>query len=397
MESTPCTCPACQAKAGVNTNAAQSPDPTARRAVVIAGAALLLAPLTRWARAADDLLDPSKIGVTRKSVQSEGLLDPDSIGAKVMGAGGAPVRRRSGRQSPSDARNMAASVVSSVAGLINTAGKLMAEADKLAADISRLRSKLDQLIQEKAFKLDEYRNGLFCSGCNQTKSEILAKGETFPHSGQHIIRATPEQIAAKERELQAPIDRTEKELKDTAAKHVQVVAQRDEALDQVGAGLALWRTSVSFETDLIELHEQDSLAAYKAEYDQADAQYNRLQPEIKAAKDPARKAALDKESKLWSELMETLESRRKADRRAYANARDKATATHQGEAGRLADVLSTAKLNFQFAGVYYKVGPSQGLKPLGGYYRMGDHNPARHGEVLSRVSDFIERFNNQGK
>ena len=391
----PCTCPTCQRQHASEPH--PPPDNPTRRSLMLGGLASVVLGATHWARAADDLLDPSKIGATRRSAQSEGLLDPDQIGAKVMGSGGAPVRKRSGRQPSSDARTMAATVTSSVAGLINAAGRLVAEADKLAAEDSRLRQKLQDLTQEKALKLEEYRNGLFCSGCNRTKSEILAMGDTFPHPGQHIIRATPEQIAAKERELQAPIDRTEKELKDTADKRVKVVAQRDEALSQVEAGLALWRASVTFEADLIELHEQDNRASYKAEYDQAEAQYNRLQPEIRAAKDPARKAALVKESTLWSELMETLDTRRKADRHTFENARGKATGARQGEEARLGGALSAAKLNFQFGGFYYAVGPSHGLQPMGGYYRMGDHNPAHHGEVLARVRNFIDQIHNRGK
>lgn len=390
----PCTCPACQRQ---HTSEPHSPlDNPARRSLVLGGLAGAVLGVIPWSRAADDLLDPSKIGVTHKSAESEGLLDPDRIGSKVMGSGGAPVRKRSSRQSPGDARAMAASVTSSVAGLIKAAGNLTAEADKLSAEDSRLRQKMQELIQEKAFKLEEYRNGLFCSGCGQTRSEILAKGETFPHSGQHIIRATPEQIAAKERELQAPIDRTDRELKENADKRVKVVAQRDEALDQVGAGLALWRTSASFEASLIELHEQDSRDLYKAEYGKAEAQYNLLQPEIRATKEAARKAALTKESDLWSKLMDTLDARRQADRSAFLNARASAVAARQSEETRLADALSAAKLNFQFSSTYYEIGPSNGFKPLGGYYRMGNHTPEQHGQVLSSVRNFIEQFRKQG-
>jgi hypothetical protein len=69
-----------------------------------------------------------------------------------------------------------------------------------------------KLIDFKTIQMADYRAGLFCSGCNQTKTQILAKNEPFPHAGQQIIKPTPEQIAAKDRELQGPIDRIEGEL-----------------------------------------------------------------------------------------------------------------------------------------------------------------------------------------
>lgn len=58
---------------------------------------------------------------------------------------------------------------------------------------------------KEAAELEEMRNGLFCSGCNRTKSDIVSHGETFPHSGQHVVAATPEQLRAKEEEYESKI------------------------------------------------------------------------------------------------------------------------------------------------------------------------------------------------
>lgn len=40
----------------------------------------------------------------------------------------------------------------------------------------------------------EYEQGLFCSGCGLTRSQIHAKGERFPHQGQHVVAATQQQL-----------------------------------------------------------------------------------------------------------------------------------------------------------------------------------------------------------
>lgn len=56
--------------------------------------------------------------------------------------------------------------------------------------------------QEEANKLDrqyrsarrEYEEGLFCSGCGQTRSQLLAKGERFPHPGETAVPATQKQL-----------------------------------------------------------------------------------------------------------------------------------------------------------------------------------------------------------
>lgn len=74
--------------------------------------------------------------------------------------------------------------------------------DKQHAEV---RSALDRERAQRDFKMQEYRAGLFCSGCNKTQSEF-AKGEVFPHAGQTIVRPTEQEILSKERTLQSPID-----------------------------------------------------------------------------------------------------------------------------------------------------------------------------------------------
>ncbi|WP_304351305.1 hypothetical protein [Comamonas testosteroni] len=72
--------------------------------------------------------------------------------------------------------------------------------------LGEFRSELSRERAQRDIKLADYRAGLFCSGCGKTKTEILAKGEEFPHRGQSIVRLGEEELREKERDLQAPID-----------------------------------------------------------------------------------------------------------------------------------------------------------------------------------------------
>lgn len=180
----------------------------------------------------------------------------------------------------SRAGEMTSSIVSSLNSLTSAASGLIDEIQALKSKISELELKLISLQQIKEQELDEYRRGLFCSGCNKTKSYILAKGETFPHPGQSIIRPTPEQLAAKERELQAPIDQLERDLWAKRQRLLKATNEREEAFAQIGYGVSLWRTSISFENMLIWKLEDDSIATYKAEREEAQEKINTLITEI---------------------------------------------------------------------------------------------------------------------
>lgn len=229
---------------------------------------LLLAP-ANWAQASDDLLDPGKIGAAHKSPASA---TP-------------PKQTSANHQAPSYARGMAESVTSSLDSLTHAAAGRVDEVIKLDNDAHDLANKLQTLQEEMALKMGEYRSGLFCSGCNRTKSEILAKGEPFPHPGQTIIRPTQAQIDAKEIELQAPIDKTDHELRGNRARRAKAVNEREEALLQIGYGLNLWRTSITFEDALIWLDEKDSVAAYKVVRSKTEDQIGKLRIETQNTKD----------------------------------------------------------------------------------------------------------------
>lgn len=411
-------------------------------------AALLLLPTYR-AHADDDLLDPDKIGASRKSLKTEGLLDPTGLGAKSSESTAAsPGARRSGREAPFYARTMAESVTGSLDTLINAAAGLVAEVAKLDSEARELESKLRDLREEMETKLAEFRSGLFCSGCNKTKSEILARGEQFPHPGQEIIRPTPEQIERKERELQAPIDQADSALRANRARYGKARNDRDEALQQVLHGLKLWRTSISFESLLITLDEEDSIAAYKADRDQVEGQINKLDSEIflegmhssipgltsektklearlkqlktgaaanakeyarvktqleqvedklqKAHRSKAKVVELTREKEVWSETLDKLDQQRVKAKQAYRSAMARAIAKAGSEKSSLDYDLNRLRSSTVLIPPVDSsaISAHSGFDSLGGLYRMGSYDPAQHAQILPRVESFVKAYQN---
>lgn len=230
--------------------------------------------------ASDDLLDPEKIGTKKNPLELDGMLDPAQLGSSSRSTGASASLRSTHYQAPGYARGMAGSVISGLDSLTTAAAQLINEILDLDSRAREMESKISTLKDEKEQKLGEYRSGLFCSGCNKTKSEILASGSTFPHPGRRVIRPTPEQIEAKDRELQAPIDQLERDLQANRARRIKALHERDEALLQIGYGLNLWRTSISFERSLIELNEKERRSAYETERSKVEQQIGKIGDEI---------------------------------------------------------------------------------------------------------------------
>lgn len=75
----------------------------------------------------------------------------------------------------------------------------------LESQTERLKQERFSMEHKKDCELNELRKGLFCTGCGKTRSQILATGSQFPHPGQRIRKATPEEIDAKRTEWDAKI------------------------------------------------------------------------------------------------------------------------------------------------------------------------------------------------
>lgn len=179
-----------------------------------------------------------------------GLLWPAAYAQDVLGAkADTKAALRDADRHASEAQsagNMSASITRSLDSLTSQTDKALEEAEKLQAKSAELSSEIAKLKARKESLLEEYRQGMFCSGCGQTRSQILAKGERFPHPGQSIVRPTPAQIAAKERELQSPITSAERRLDDTRKSLDEQTRRGEAGLEQIRHGVRLWRTAASY-------------------------------------------------------------------------------------------------------------------------------------------------------
>jgi len=330
-------------------------------------------------------------GLSADALADDGLLDPSQVFRRPATPDAAPRTGRSdSSHAPGYARSMADAVVDSMNSLTRAGADRAAEVERLARRIAQLGPELASLRQKMESVLDEYRRGEFCSGCGKTKSEILAAGQTFPHSGQTVIRATPEQIATKEREMQAPIDRAGKELTDDQARRIKALAEREEALAQIDAGLCLWTTSISFETLLIDAQERQVEAGYKADKDKIEQQISAARL-IKSAPGDTRAAATIRG---LSGQLTQLGSQRSSRLRDIQAARTAAASHSSHDEDALNDFLSrgalkTLNVSQVRAGF---VSQSTGFNGLGGMYRMGAFDAAHSGETLPRVEGFIADF-----
>lgn len=369
-----------------------------RRKLGLALAAGLLAGLaTRRAAASSDLLDPSKIGVPKKPVTtSTDLLLPGKSTQPRDSAAAIPAARppRGERRAPSYARGMAASVVSSFDGFTQAIARLAAKRKSLMEKEKKAAAELAQLKAEYADKMEEYRQGLFCSGCGNTRSEILRRGETFPHSGQTIVRPTAEQIAAKERQLQGPIDRLERELKQIAEDKQKLEDEIYQARMQVEAGLRLWRTALSFEVNLMWADEVDLRAAFGAERTQASDQRDKLIADAKKAKDGEAREAIARDMAMWDAILRRLDTRRDGELRTFQSNLKQASSTSFRERDRLdyflkREGVSDVTPTIVSMAIQY---PSGSFDFLGGNYRMGDFQPSNKDQILSSVRSFITAF-----
>lgn len=388
MNSLSCSCAACVPAAPCAT-----PRVTRRKLGIALGAGILTAFASRTGLANDNLLDPTKIGTAKKQQDTSGLLAPRQNGAAA--ADSVPMRKpRGNRPSPSYARGMAASIVSSFDGFTNAVSKLTAKLKSLNEREKKILEELGLLKAQYAEKMEEYRQGLFCSGCGKTRSEILARGETFPHSGQTILRPTPQQIAAKERELQAPIDRLEKELKEVRESKRKVDEEMAEARRQAEAGLRLWRTAISFEANLWWADEGDARAEHGAERKQAKDQSEKLKVEVLKVKDEDARRAIQRDLDMWDGIVRRLDSRRDSEFRLFQSNIKTASANSFRERDRLdyylrrdgvSDVVATlVSMAVQF--------PTSSFDFLGGAYRMGDFQPSNKDNILPSVRTFITKF-----
>lgn len=204
--------------------------------------------------------------------------------------------------------------LASTQSLLKQAQELINNTYKLQDELAKARKEFEDLAAGKEAYMAEIRGGLFCSGCGRTKSDIVSKGERFPHSGQHIVPPTPEQIAKFENDYDAKIAsaRMKFEGKDKSVKANQ--QNLDDAAKRLAQQLALVIDGLRQEAPLIltafqaeKCSNENSIAQWKTLLDatKGEEERERLRSNISKAKDKIESQSTayhQKRAKLWEQL-----------------------------------------------------------------------------------------------
>lgn len=336
------------------------------------------------------------------------LLDPSQMGRSTSSAaGGALVRG----VAPSDgsARSWFVTVADALERLFDRVEAGGDEHSRLTSNESDLQNQVYQAEINKESVLDEFRNGMFCSGCNQTRSQILAKGESFPHSGQSIIRATAEQIAAKEQELNVAINRLRSALNEAIQRVKRLVEDLKEVFDQIQAGTGLFSTALYNWKSTIVSHENELSEAFMRQRDAAFAAAAEISNRGEKSSDLQEVRAALSDLDMWEDIIRKLNASMIADWNATQAALTEMHAVARtrydrlmAEGDRITHALNIGGLKTDFTYAYYFLlkgaGPEVSPGRFGGEgteglrFRLGDATPSRRGEILSSVQGFVNQY-----
>lgn len=340
-------------------------------------------------------------GLVRQALAADDLLLPSSIGRSDSGP--TPATRKadhaSALPSPEDGSYMATTTVSQLGALCLSADGIVRRMAALEQASNKRSQDLQQLRLERNRKLDEFHQGLFCSGCKQTKSEILAKGETFPHSGQTIVRATPEQIRAKDEELSRPIDALEKELARLAKESSDLLNQRDEIFQQISYGVDFWQTGFSYEFKAQELRRaalQEQFSAKRKEMSDLIWDLRREEGRLSIAGAPDRKAIAAAREQIihWEKALAALERQHEGQLKLIDQEISRTRAKVKLMAAQIESHLAQGDLP-RYLTVPVSTATSPPLKApeaLGIHFRRGDFALRSQGQTLPVVASFISKF-----
>lgn len=179
--------------------------------------------------------------------QDGDLIDIDEIAKVSPSADIGNIGKIDVKQYPeSVATNMASNTYSAVMGLISSAASSSKAFDEQDAKYKKFKNLFEKAVADKNDKMAEYRAGLFCSGCGQTKSQILSKGEQFPHPGMTIIKPTAQQIADFEAKLNKIIEEYKANRDSAKAPLDDMKGKAQATFNQIKHGIELWRVASNF-------------------------------------------------------------------------------------------------------------------------------------------------------
>lgn len=291
-------------------------------------------------------------------------------------------------------RNMAESTLGAVESLAAEALRTLDKVERLKREAAELRAKVADLERTRDERLPEIREGLFCSGCGHTRSEILARGESFPHPGQHVVRPTPEAFAAKVAELQRPIDQAREALRGREKDLAQARDLLEEILDQLQCGVRFWCTAATCESALIQSDGDARLSTLEASRRAAEEEVRRLR-----LSSPRRAAGAEGKLRTAEQRSAAAERALRQERQALQGRLAVAARIRRAESERLDRALDRGRLPsvLQLSGDFRPMSPTASQGELGGDFHMGALSGRLGGGApVASVEHLIHTFRSTG-
>jgi len=126
---------------------------------------------------------------------------------------------------------------------------LDAGVDRLSTAIGRLRGQQQDLTYQKQVALAELRQGLFCSQCMHSKSEIERSGESFEEHLRRVhgkpVPATQEQLRKKEQEFDQRIAALDEQIRGQETdRSAMLVERQGMASNRIARAIDAWRMAL---------------------------------------------------------------------------------------------------------------------------------------------------------
>ncbi|MFZ5494411.1 MAG: hypothetical protein ACOZE5_03620 [Verrucomicrobiota bacterium] len=290
-----------------------------------------------------------------------GQLTPRLAGAEPTSA--APVVKRNFPQEIAKARDAWNGDSKRIAELLRILREQVGILAPLEKELAAARKELAALMAEKAQALEDLRNGAFCTGCNRTRSELLAKGEGFPHPGQQSRPATPEELARAENDYDARIGRLRARVNDLENRFKAAKSKLDNAHHELNVTIPRYHKDLLAERDL-------RMREWSAEWEEFDRQLDSLQQAAEAAAKAVKQAqggdaaeAAEMNLRIQGrQLDETAAKARAAEGRARQQAQSFVT-TARGDLDRLAKLAENLPATFGLPGGWF-LARQIGIPPL---------------------------------
>lgn len=140
-----------------------------------------------------------------------------------------------------------------IAKLLELLKSKVAELTRREKEIDELKRDLANLENEKATALQDMREGAFCTGCGETRTALLSRGEPFPHPGQASRPATPEELQNAARKFDERLARLRAKLRELEPPQKEGESDVSAAMHRLRVLIYSYHASILKEQELRQL------------------------------------------------------------------------------------------------------------------------------------------------